>query len=83
MAGDDVAQFSQGLSELFQQHAEDFLTAGDNDDVDPPDTGLLMAWSVVCSWQGTDGERWITYHRRPGQTTWETRGLLTEAVADL
>lgn len=77
-------QFTQSLHEDFQARADEFFIPSDHEDQeDTPDTGILTGWMLVCAWQGTDGEKWLTYHRQPGAASWETRGLLTEALTDL
>lgn len=81
VADHPAAEFSAVLHEQLQEQSGDFFLH--DEDEETPDTGLLLSWMVVCTWQGSDGEKWITYHRRPGQAVWESRGLLSEALADL
>jgi hypothetical protein len=80
---DEVKAFAGRLHEGFQATAADFFIPGDESDEETPETGVLTEWFLVCGWTGSDGGRWVTYHRCPGQPQWTSRGLLLEAVGDL
>lgn len=84
MSSEATKEFCDELHGHFQENAEGFFIPGDEVDAElPPESGVLVSWIVVAAWQGTDGERWITYHRRRDQPIWESRGLLSEAIHDL
>lgn len=84
MADDDIHALAASLHEHLQQEAERFLTAADDQtDLELPDTGVLTGWFLVTEWHGTDNQPWLTYHWKPGQPQWLSRGLLAEAQTDL
>lgn len=86
--GDDTHRDLQDeFCQIIQERSAAFLAPNDEMEEDgadgSPTAGLLVNWHLVCEWAGDDGRRWLSYHRNNDQATWEARGLLTEAVADL
>ena len=86
MADEDHHQLQDELGVLIQERNGAFLTRNDemdDEDVETPTAGVLTGWFLVCQWVGDDGGKWLSYHSDNNAATWETRGLLSEALSDL
>lgn len=91
MSDSDVKRFAQELHDYIQSHASDFIGVcsdlteemiGDLG-IEPPVTGILTGWYLVCEWMADDGRPWLSYSKPPDTSTWRARGLLSEALEDL
>jgi thiamine kinase-like enzyme len=86
LPNDTHDKLAEELAEWVQERAEDFLQTDDHleeEEVETPDSGVLLGFFITCEWVGTDGGKWLTYHRPRDQAVWATRGLLSEALHDL